>query len=193
MAGTPYTAKQYLAGDFVVAAGSVLFRDHSKNTPSNLEICLIYNTITKGYQLPKGRKDRGESIEQTAVRETFEETGYECELWPQRMLTRALVPGQNIQDVVQEGDGLVEPIAVTVRDYGEGKGKGTKIIWWYITKVKGDGTLQVEGTLLDYETFESVWVDVGNAAERLTLEKEREVVKQALEIVLAENSQLLEK
>jgi len=53
MAGTPYTAKQYLAGDFVVSAGSVLFRDH---LPSNLEICLIYNTTN---QLPKGRKDRG--------------------------------------------------------------------------------------------------------------------------------------
>lgn len=191
MTGTPYTVKQYLAGDFVVSAGSVLFRDHLKNTPSNLQICLIYNTTTKSYQLPKGRKDRGESIEQAAVRETFEETGYECELWPQRMLTRALVPGQNIHDVVQEGDGLVEPIAVTVRDYGEGKGKGTKIIWWYITKVIDDG-MQVEGTLLDYETFESVWVDAGSAAERLTLEKEREVVQQALEIVLAKNSQPLE-
>ncbi|EDR15318.1 uncharacterized protein LACBIDRAFT_243804 [Laccaria bicolor S238N-H82] len=191
MTGTPYTVKQYLAGDFVVSAGSVLFRDHLKNTPSNLQICLIYNTTTKSYQLPKGRKDRGESIEQAAVRETFEETGYECELWPQRMLTRALVPGQNIHDVVQEGDGLVEPIAVTVRDYGEGTGKGTKIIWWYITKVIDDG-MQVEGTLLDYETFESVWVDAGSAAERLTLEKEREVVQQALEIVLAKNSQPLE-
>lgn len=191
MTGTPYTVKQYLAGDFVVSAGSVLFRDHLKNTPSNLQICLIYNTTTKSYQLPKGRKDRGESIEQAAVRETFEETGYECELWPQRMLTRALVPGQNIHDVVQEGDGLVEPIAVTVRDYGEGKGKGTKIIWWYITKVIDDG-MRVEGTLLDYETFESVWVDAGSAAERLTLEKEREVVQQALEIVLAKNSQPLE-
>lgn len=191
MTGTPYTVKQYLAGDFVVSAGSVLFRDHLKNTPSNLQICLIYNTTTKSYQLPKGRKDRGESIEQAAVRETFEETGYECELWPQRMLTRALVPGQNIHDVVQEGDGLVEPIAVTVRDYGEGTGKGTKIIWWYITKVIDDG-MRVEGTLLDYETFESVWVDAGSAAERLTLEKEREVVQQALEIVLAKNSQPLE-
>lgn len=168
---------QFLTGNFVIAAGSVLFRQSQTNT---LEVCLLYNTTKKEWLLPKGRKDRGEAIEVAAVRETFEETGYACELWPQRMATRAPVPGVNHKDVRMVGDDLVEPFAITVRDLGE---NGVKLISWFITLAK-EGE-KVHGTQTESETFDSIFVDAANAIERLTFQGDRDVVKQALNIVNA--------
>jgi 8-oxo-dGTP pyrophosphatase MutT (NUDIX family) len=175
---TPST--QFLAGQFVISAGSVLFRHSQSNT---LEVCLLYNTTKREWLLPKGRKDRGEAIEMTAVRETFEETGYACELWPQRMATRAPIPGVNCKDFVDMGDDLIEPIAITVRDLGE---KGLKVIWWYITLAE-EGE-KVQGTQTESETFDSTFVDAASAVERLSFQGDRDVVKQALDIVNAGDS-----
>ncbi|PPQ82495.1 hypothetical protein CVT24_005899, partial [Panaeolus cyanescens] len=60
------------------------------HTNPNLQICILRHlTKPNVFILPKGRKDRGEPIERTAIRETYEETGYKCRLWPLRMATRA--------------------------------------------------------------------------------------------------------
>lgn len=73
MASSPYPTRTYLPGQFVVSAGSILFRRAPEN--GELQMCLLYHTIKDEWLLPKGRKDCGESIETTAVRETYEETG----------------------------------------------------------------------------------------------------------------------
>ena len=65
--------RTYLAGDFVMSAGSVLFRREADT--GKLQVCLIYQPERNEWLLPKGRKDRGESIEAAAVRETYEECG----------------------------------------------------------------------------------------------------------------------
>ncbi|KAF9463210.1 NUDIX hydrolase domain-like protein [Collybia nuda] len=169
---------QLLAGKFVVAAGSVLFRRSKTNA---LEICLVYDTTKKQWILPKGRKDRGEAIEEAAVRETFEETGYTCKLWPQRMVTRATVAGVNAPDVATVGDNLIEPFAITIRDLKE---DGIKVISWFITLVNEEEG-KAHGTQTESETFDSVFVEAGDAVERLTFQGDREVAQQALDIVNA--------
>ncbi|KAG6806969.1 hypothetical protein H0H92_009331 [Tricholoma furcatifolium] len=169
-----YPTTQYLADDFVISAGSVLFR---KSQSHDLEICLIHNTPRNEWLLPKGRKDRGESIEVAAVRETFEETGYPCALWPLRMPTRATIPGENSKDdVVRVGDNLVEPIAVSIRDLGK---DGAKIIWWYITIVTGE---KVAGTQAEYEAYEPQFLEASVAIERLTFQNDREIVQKAFDL-----------
>lgn len=41
--------------------------------PSTGQVVLVHDTDTKSWFFPKGRKDRGESLEQTALREAYEE------------------------------------------------------------------------------------------------------------------------
>jgi 8-oxo-dGTP pyrophosphatase MutT (NUDIX family) len=66
---------------------------HLSEARKSLEACILWHSERSEYLLPKGRKDRGESLEQTALRETFEETGYPCKLLPVDMVTRAPEPG----------------------------------------------------------------------------------------------------
>ncbi|KAF8335277.1 NUDIX hydrolase domain-like protein [Amanita rubescens] len=66
----------HLSESFVISCGTVtLDIDRSK-------VLVIYLRKTGEYCLPKGRKDVGEQLEATAVRETYEETGYVIELLP---------------------------------------------------------------------------------------------------------------
>jgi len=178
MATSTRPQKLYLADHFVVAAGSVLFRRSPENV---LEICLLFEKIKSEWLLPKGRKDQGESIETAALRETFEETGYKCELMPIRMATRAPAPGINGEDTVVAADGITEPFATTVRDVGPER--GVKIIWWYITRLKEGVTEKVENTQTEWEQFVSSFVEADAAVSRLTYEDDRTLVRKALEIV----------
>lgn len=177
MAAPRCPTTQYFAGNFVISAGCVLFR----NNPAShaLEICLLYHTKRDEWLLPKGRKDRGETIEQAALRETFEETGFQCELWPQKMPTRAPEPGVNNRFSTQVVDGLTEPIGVTIRDLSRG---GIKLIFWYVAKVK-DGVEKVYGTQMENESYESIFVDAMVAAEKLTFENDRDIIRQAIALV----------
>jgi 8-oxo-dGTP pyrophosphatase MutT (NUDIX family) len=51
----------------LLGAGMVIIQ------PSTGKIVLIYESKDKVWFLPKGRKDVGESLEQAALRETYEE------------------------------------------------------------------------------------------------------------------------
>jgi len=179
MAASRYPTSQYLAGNFVISAGSVLFR--LKQPTGQLEICILHQLTRDEWLLPKGRKDRGESIEEAAVRETYEESGYRCTLWPQRMATQAPVPGINNTHRVQMAEELVEPMAVTIRELREGK---IKMIFWYITVVE-NGMEKVEGSQMEGENFDSIFLDAKVAIERLTFQSDREVTQKAFDIVEA--------
>ena len=176
MAAPRYPTEQYIAGDFVISAGCILFRHNPSS--SLLEICILHHLDRHEWLLPKGRKDRGESIEQAALRETYEETGYRCMLWPQRIPTRAPAPGVDNVYRTQIVDDLVEPIGVTIRHLS----KGVKVIFWFIAKVE-DGVDKVNGTQMATENFDSTFVDAEEAADRLTFESDREIVRRALEVV----------
>ena len=59
-----------------VSAGGVAYR----RTPEGLEVVLVGRLEPERWVLPKGTPDRGESMEQTAVREVAEETGIHVRL-----------------------------------------------------------------------------------------------------------------
>jgi len=44
--------------------------------PSTHRLVILYDTQKKRWFLPKGRKDLGESLEQAALREAYEEVGH---------------------------------------------------------------------------------------------------------------------
>lgn len=77
------------------------------------------------------------------------------------------------------GDALVEPIAVTIRDLVKGD---IKMIFWYIALVE-EGIQKVEGTQMENENFESVFMQADEAVRQMTFDSDRDIVKKALEIV----------
>ncbi|KAJ7158860.1 NUDIX hydrolase domain-like protein, partial [Mycena filopes] len=173
---------QYFAPDFVVSAGCILFRRHEAPN-QGLEICILrLRTKDKPdeWVLPKGRKDCGEEVAAAAVRETFEETGYKCALVPLRMPTRAPFPGIDAAaDMVNIVDGISEPVSVVVRELE--KGKGVKIVWWYVARATT--RTRAVGTQEAWEAFDAEWIAADEAAEKLTFQSDRDTVNKALEVV----------
>ena len=58
----------------ILKAGTVLINLKNK------EICLVYNKDDKSYAFPKGHLEKGETLQECAIRETEEETGHTCSL-----------------------------------------------------------------------------------------------------------------
>ncbi|KAH7921471.1 hypothetical protein BV22DRAFT_729934 [Leucogyrophana mollusca] len=168
--------QEFLSRDFMIAAGSILFR--REPVTERPQICILYHGLMREYRLPSGRKDVGESIEATAVRETYEESGYPCKLLPCTMETRAPMPGVDQHpDVIRVVEEAVEPFAVTVRQLGE---TGLKVVWWYITCAAGD---KVDGTQTESEVYTSEFVDAEVAIAKLAHPDDRRVAEQAWKIV----------
>ncbi|CAF1081002.1 unnamed protein product [Rotaria sordida] len=66
-----------LSHQFVLSAGAILIRKSTR------EVCLVHVLDDAGeWVLPKGRKNMNETRSETALRETYEETGYHCSLMP---------------------------------------------------------------------------------------------------------------
>jgi 8-oxo-dGTP pyrophosphatase MutT (NUDIX family) len=85
---------------------------------AHAKILLILWRKTGEYLLPKGRKNIGETLEQAALRETFEETGYDVKLLPISIKTLATVPAS--EDKEEKISSITEPVAVQQRTTKEG-------------------------------------------------------------------------
>ncbi|KAH6918469.1 NUDIX hydrolase domain-like protein, partial [Coprinopsis sp. MPI-PUGE-AT-0042] len=178
------SSQTYPSSHFVLSAGSVLFR-HDPTTRC-LQICLVHHTKRGWWILPKGRKDQHEDMATTAIRETHEETGYPCELFPCVMPTRAPAPGANLDPwtILQGEEAICEPFAVTTRNLKDGS---LKMIWWYLSWLKegcegekGERTYVGAGE----EGYESRWCDIEEALEIMKgSEAFEDVVKRAVGLV----------
>lgn len=153
----------HFSDEFVISCGTVPLDLHAR------KVLLILHGKKGEYLLPKGRKDVGEGLEATALRETYEETGFRCKLLPLSFPTLA---------TNQVAGGLVtEPLAVTQR-ITQGK---LKIILWYAAQADSTAK-QVDGTQMEDEDLTSVWVDVPEVASTLTFEDDRAIASKVIEL-----------
>jgi 8-oxo-dGTP pyrophosphatase MutT (NUDIX family) len=152
---------------FVISCGTVTLDLAAR------KVLLLLWRKTGEYLLPKGRKDIGEDIRMTALRETFEESGYKCKLLPHKFPTLATTGSTGEAAGCEQA--TTEPFAVTQRPSG---GK-LKIIFWYLAQTDSTET-KTQDTQMEDEDFDTVWVDEAKVLETLTWEDDRIVVSRAM-------------
>lgn len=163
---------------FLISAGFVLFRNVLPS-PNDLplEVCLIWHIPRKEWLLPKGRKDRGEDLQTTAAGETYEETGYRCELLPLNMTTRAPAPGVHTKDKIQTVEACLEPFTITIRHTEPNE---VKIISWFASVVTGE---RQDGTQMSTEQYTSSFFPADEALERASYRDDRAIIVRAIQLV----------
>ena len=98
----------------VLAAGTVCWRRVAGvgDEPDQIMVLLVHRTKQRDVSFPKGKLDRGESMPQCAVRETFEETGLRVRLGTNLGMISYMLPNEDIKKTVQYWVAEVTPDAV---------------------------------------------------------------------------------
>ena len=149
--------------DFVISCGTVPI-DISRGL-----VLLLYYRPKGEYMLPKGRKNVGESLEAAAIRETMEESGFQCHLFKHQLCTNA----QELSDPYH-----TEAIAVQQR-----MTQGVrKLIFWFISEVDSCSE-QKSDTQEEGEQFDVEWVRMEDAPSKCSFVDDRRIVEKALEAV----------
>ncbi|KAK8103272.1 hypothetical protein PG984_016418 [Apiospora sp. TS-2023a] len=166
-----------------------------ETSSSGNKVCLLHYMAEDQWLLPKGRRNCRETRQAAAVREVREESGYACRLRPVTMPTRApsVLEAADVKDFARTYRNLTEPFMLEVRDLGQGEGKGVKLVWWFVAEVLRPGDSVSGGedgdSGVDYEPgtpevhFEAEFFDCEVALNRLTFQKDREVLRRAMELV----------
>ncbi len=137
---------------FEISAGGVVYRQ----TRNGIAICLIATKDRTRWQLPKGKQEPGESLDETAAREVLEETGIKSRVGPR-----------------------LEKIDLWFTSTEDGHVvRHHKLVYFYLLAYTG-GTTRNH----DHEVDDARWFDAAEARERLTFPSERRVLARALDIL----------
>ncbi|MCH8206043.1 MAG: NUDIX hydrolase [Chloroflexi bacterium] len=134
----------------LVSAGGVVYRINGGEP----EVVLCGHISPPVWGLPKGTPDRGESREQTALREVREETGLEVEI-----------------------ERFIDSIDYWFVRSSDGVRCHKTVLYYLMSPTGGDVSLH------DHEFDEVRWLPAAQAFETMTYEDEVEVVKKALSMV----------
>ncbi|KFY47221.1 hypothetical protein V494_00101 [Pseudogymnoascus sp. VKM F-4513 (FW-928)] len=158
-----------LSEAFVISCGTITL------DPVERKILLIRWRKNGEIFLPKGRKNIGESLEDAAVRETYEETGFRVTILPLGIPTLA-TPDAATKQVSEKN---TEPIAFSQRVTDNNT---LKLIFWF--SVKGDSTVAPEsGTQEEGEDFDPIWEDLDSVIETLTFADDRRIVERFISLI----------
>ncbi|KAH7157502.1 hypothetical protein B0J13DRAFT_171425 [Dactylonectria estremocensis] len=153
--------------------------------PVARKIAILRDTVYHLVQLPKGRKNIGEDLLATALRETHEETGVRFSALPLKVATRAtptpemaesFVPGEN-PDVTE---GLLNCEVSSVCSYPCIYTGAFKVVFWFAAQ--GNSTdIPEEGTKESWEEHTVMeWVDAHEAAGMMSFKADRDVIEKVL-------------
>ncbi|VDB88325.1 unnamed protein product [Peniophora sp. CBMAI 1063] len=156
----------WYCSDFRLAASLVIIQ------PSSGRVVLVHDTAKNYWFLPRGRKDVGESLEEAALREGYEESGYRATFLPLLLPSGAPIP----PDARAGDDGLrTEPIYIRamgipsvvdrsnrIRSRGE-----EYIVFFYVGQIPADA-IREEGTgMADEQAYVGKLVTPEEAREHL--------------------------
>lgn len=153
---SPATAQSlWHSSDFLLGAGAVIIQ------PSTQRVCIIEDSdhCPGAYFLPRGRKDVGESLEQTALREGFEESGYQVEFLPAvHWVRQPRAPGAVF---ATKQDWLTtEAFYIAQRPFFDRPRRnvapptgGEHIVFWYLCQLPPDATPEQGTRMPDEQGF----------------------------------------
>lgn len=178
--------------DFLLAASMVIIQ------PSSGKVVLVNDTQHGTWFLPRGRKDIGETLEQCALREAYEESGYRVEFLPLYLPSRA--PAPPTRPNAKYEPMVSEPVFITVQEFGPYRRRnnnidrgGQYITFCYVGQIPADavreestgmpdekhyvGTLlELEEALLRLPGFEAHITNVSYSRWQRTVEIEQELL-----------------
>ncbi|KAJ7756341.1 NUDIX hydrolase domain-like protein [Mycena metata] len=132
------------------------------------KIVVVYESKKKYWFLPKGRKDVGESLEEAALREAYEESGYRVDFLPLHTDSRApLPPGTLTRDL------NTEPIYITTHAYpartrhNRVAPPGEYLTFWYVGHIPADATREQGTGMPDEVNYEAHLLTLDEAVARL--------------------------
>ena len=158
------------ASTFVISCGTV-----TVDLQQSKALLIRWRNPAGGVELmlPKGRKNIGETLEDAALRETLEETGWEASPLPLPVPTLATSDEKSKQD-----DLTTEPVSVTEWYRGDVR----KIIFWFAAQA--DSTLSPqERAMQEGEDFETVWEGFTSVVDHVTHDADRQVLMEVLRLV----------
>ena len=133
----------WFSSDLLIGAGMVVLQ------PSTEKVVLVHDSADDRWFMPRGRKDVGETIEQAAIREAYEESGYNAKFLPLFLPSRQ----PSAPNVAKPRNGLrltsTEPIFVQLRAYdipqgaeaeSDAPGRGVEYLtFWYVGQIGMSG------------------------------------------------------
>ncbi|KAM5532516.1 hypothetical protein V8D89_013803 [Ganoderma adspersum] len=121
----------------------------------------------RSWFLPRGRKDVGESLEQAALREAYEESGLHTSFLP--IILQHSAPGTPGTLADLDHARLVpctEPIYTCMQVYdkiGHAKGNGEYLTFWYIGQVPENAVVESGTRMADEANYETHFLSIEDA------------------------------
>ncbi|KDQ55963.1 hypothetical protein JAAARDRAFT_195208 [Jaapia argillacea MUCL 33604] len=164
----------WFSSDFLVGAGMVIIQ------PSTDRIVLVYDDRRRHWFLPRGRKDVGESLEQTALREAYEESGYRTQFLPLYTPMRAPRPPELRNELRPHTEAIyVTTTAFRPRLGRQGDRGGEYITFWYVGQIPEDAVREEDTGMSDEKHYTSHLLSVEEVIERLSDPYEATIVDRA--------------
>ncbi|EIM80205.1 uncharacterized protein STEHIDRAFT_28238, partial [Stereum hirsutum FP-91666 SS1] len=170
----PIPDSQFFARDFMLAASMVIIQ------PSTGKVVVVNDTKRQSWFLPRGRKDVGENLEQCALREAYEESGFRAEFLPVVTYSRAphapqsATPDSNPVDPWGIGKNT-EPIYITTQRWGPkrfGNGHvdngGIYQAFYYVGQIPADAVREENTGMPDEQTYVGTLLDLEEALKLLS-------------------------
>ncbi|KAK6435123.1 hypothetical protein LTR95_008688 [Oleoguttula sp. CCFEE 5521] len=172
----PGICSLHLSPSFVLSSGTVTL-DVNRRKVLLIRCCNSSETL-----LPKGRKNKGETLDAAALRETYEETGYRATLLPLAMATLATSEQSTDRRAASDGDDGLSPHTEAVAVTQRSSHRAHKIIFWFAATAESlampDADTQQEG-----ENFQASWVSFEESQEKLTFDDDKAVAQYVIDAV----------
>jgi len=162
----------FFSNDFMLGAGMVVIQ------PSTGKVVVVWDSQHHYYFLPKGRKDVGESIEQAALRECYEESGYRVDFLPLLSPTNAPFPPGSRPRLGDPPPPNTEPIYITTQSWAArqrfidqppraGQYGGEYLTFWYVGQIPEDAVREEDTGMANEKHFVSTLMEIGEALHSL--------------------------
>ncbi|OCH92522.1 hypothetical protein OBBRIDRAFT_791116 [Obba rivulosa] len=156
----------WFSSDFMLGSGMVIIQ------PSTGKVVVLYESVDNYWFLPKGRKDIGETLEQAALREAYEESGYRVEFLPLFMPTNAPPPPASphaLRDLP-----VMEPFYISTCTWrprrhrtGPGAQGGEYLTFWYVGQIPEDAVHHSNTGMANEQNYQTRLVSIEDALKAL--------------------------